>query len=305
MSRLPIAGELPANIEYVVGVDGGGSKTRARVIHVDGSLVGEGRAGASGLIAGVDNGWLSVQQAIMRAIQSSSDQNGLRVPLDRFAVGIGVAGANNDNWRNNLIASNPGFGALIVESDVLTALLGAHQSCPGSLVISGTGSIGQALHVDGNLITVGGWGFPSGDEGSGAAMGLKAINMTQHAADARRAHTPLTLAVMESVASTGSSLLDWCCRAGQFEFASLAPIVFEFEHDDELAAQILAETVVSVESLIDGADPTQQLPLVMYGSIGERLKDRFSPGIQERIVDPFGDAMDGAIALFSLRGNKL
>lgn len=305
MSRLPIAGELPANIEYVVGVDGGGSKTRARVIHVDGSLVGEGRAGASGLIAGVDNGWLSVQQAIMRAIQSSSDQNGLRVPLDRFAVGIGVAGANNDNWRNNLIASNPGFGALIVESDVLTALLGAHQSCPGSLVISGTGSIGQALHVDGNLITVGGWGFPSGDEGSGAAMGLKAINMTQHAADARRAHTPLTLAVMESVASTGSSLLDWCCRAGQFEFASLAPIVFEFEHDDELAAQILAETVISVESLIDGADPTQQLPLVMYGSIGERLKERFSPAIQERIVDPFGDAMDGAIALFSLRGNKL
>ena len=43
----------------------------------------------------------------------------------------------------------------------------------------GTGSVGEIKLADGRHVEVGGWGFPAGDEASGAWMGLRAINHVQ------------------------------------------------------------------------------------------------------------------------------
>ena len=60
---------LPAHIHYAIGVDGGGTSTRARVLHRSGVLVGEGRAGASGLMQGIPQAWRHVTQAIANAVE--------------------------------------------------------------------------------------------------------------------------------------------------------------------------------------------------------------------------------------------
>ncbi|BDT68390.1 glucosamine kinase GspK [Comamonadaceae bacterium OS-1] len=292
---------LPKDILYRVGVDGGGSSTRARITLANGTPLGEGKAGASGLMQGIPQAWRNIEWAMDRAAQAMAATD--LPPPDRHncAVGIGVAGFNNPQWRNAFLAANPGYAHLAVDTDVFTALLGAHQGQPGALVIAGTGTVAQARHADGRRMAAGGWGFPSGDEGGGAVLGLQAVHLAQQAIDGRRALSPLTTAVLQAIGPQAESLLAWCCTANQAAFATLAPLVFDCEAHDPAAAQLLADAVQALEALVAAVDPQGQLPLVVWGSVGQRLAPRFATAVQARLVPPRTDALQGALQLLALQ----
>lgn len=288
---------LPAHIHYAIGVDGGGTSTRARVWHRSGVLVGQGQAGASGLMQGVPQAWRHIAQAIALAVQDRLQPGWVAPRPEHCALGLGLAGANNALWHAQCLAAAPGYAHLRLASDADTALHGAHGGRPGALVIAGTGAIGLALGRDGQRRTVGGWGFPSGDEGSGADLGLHAVNLTQRALDGRHAPTPLTRSVYATLGGTPESLLAWCGAARQFEYASLAPTVFAHAPQDAEAERLLARAALNLEALATALDPDAALPLVLAGSIAQRLRPRLSPTTQQRVVPPQGDAMDGALVL--------
>ena len=288
---------LPAHIHYAIGVDGGGTSTRARVVHRSGVVVGEGKAGASGLMQGTPQAWHHIAEAIAHAVQGRLQADWPVPGTANIALGLGLAGANNADWNASCLAANPGYTRLVLESDALVALLGAHQGAPGALVIMGTGAIGLALQANGERTTTGGWGFPCGDEGSGADLGLQAVNLTQRAVDGRHAHTPLTRDVYATLGGTPQAMLAWCGAARQFAYATLAPKVFAHAEHDAEAAQMLARAAQSLESLATALDPTHTLPLAVAGSIAQRLLPRLSPAMVRRVVPAQGDAMDGALAL--------
>lgn len=299
---------LPHPIHYRIGIDGGGTSTRARLTLADGTVLGEGKAGASGLMQGISQAWRHIQQAIDDAVYHATLNGtlaGQPPPAPHHcALGIGIAGYNHAAWRATFLATNPGYTRLAVDTDAFTALLGAHRGQPGALVIAGTGTVAMALHADGSRTAAGGWGFPSGDEGGGAALGLRAINLAQRAADGRRAHSPLTLAVQQAVGLSENALLAWCCEANQNDFARLAPLVFDCEAHDTAAAQLLLDAVHDIERLALAVDRTHALPMVLRGSIGQRLSSRLAPIYQACLVTPQGDALDGALQLdFSPRSS--
>jgi glucosamine kinase len=294
---------LPSHIRYVVGVDCGGTSTRARLTHPDGVVLGEGWAGSSGLVQGIPQAWRHIQQAIDHAGESTRLSGASPPQPGNTAVGIGLAGFNNPTWRTQFLAANPGYTTLAVDTDVFTALLGAHQGHAGAVVILGTGSIGHALFADGRRTTAGGWGFPCGDEGGGAVLGLQAMRLTQHALDGRCPPSALAAAVQQLTGSTAQEVLDWSGRAGQREYATLAPLVFDCEDQDAAAAQLLREAVQVIVQLADALDPDGALPLVLRGSIGQRLAPRLAPATLARVVPALGDAMDGALRLFSFKGS--
>ncbi|WP_394788576.1 BadF/BadG/BcrA/BcrD ATPase family protein [Rhodoferax sp.] len=288
---------------YRIGVDGGGSSTRARLALADGSVLGEGQAGASGLVHGHVQAWQNIQLAIQQAVDHAVQANALQcLPTpdkSNSALGIGIAGFNNAAWRAQFLASNPGYSQLAADTDAFTALLGAHQGRPGALVIAGTGTVALALHADGTRKGAGGWGFPSGDDGGGAIIGMRAVNLAQHAADGLRPTGALVQAVLHSTGNSADALLDWCCAASQSDFATLAPLVFDCEDADPVAAQLLREAVQTLEQLAAAIDPDATLPLALWGSIGLRLASRLAPALQARLVQPQGDALDGALTLTS------
>lgn len=288
---------LPAQLHYAIGVDGGGTSTRARVVHRSGVVVGEGKAGASGLMQGTPQAWRHIAQAITLAVQGRLQVDWPVPTPANCALGLGLAGANNADWYAECLAANTGYTRLVLASDAVTALLGAHQGAPGALVIMGTGAIGLALQANGRHTTTGGWGFPCGDEGSGADLGLQAVNLTQRAVDGRHASTPLTRDVYETLGGTPESLLAWCGAARQFEYATLAPKVFAHAAHDAEAARLLARAAQSLEALATALDPAHTLPLAVAGSIAQRLLPQLSPAIAQRVVPAQGDAMDGALAL--------
>lgn len=288
---------LPAHIHYAIGIDGGGTSTRARVVHRSGVVVGEGKAGASGLTQGIGRAWRHIEEAISKATGGRL-QAGWPEPVPaNCALGLGLAGANNAAWQAECLAADPGYASLKLESDAVTALLGAHGGHPGALVIVGTGAVGLALLPDGQRRSSGGWGFPSGDEGSGADLGLQAVNLTQRALDGRTLPGPLTLAVLQATGGTPEALLAWCGAAGQGEYASLTPLIFLHEASDPDAARLLERALHQLEALARAVDPTHTLPLVVAGSVGQRLAPRLCALVGACVVPPQGDAMDGALTL--------
>ena len=288
---------LPPHLHYAIGVDGGGTSTRARVVHRSGVVVGEGRAGPSGLMQGVEQAWRHIGQAIQAAVAGRLQPGWAPPERAHCALGLGLAGASVPEWFAQCLAADPGYGRVVLATDAHTALLGAHAGKPGALAIMGTGAVGLALGADGQTRTTGGWGFPSGDEGSGADLGLHAINLTQRAVDGRLEHGPLTRAVLAQIGGTPERLLAWCTAATQFSYATLAPLVFDHEASDVHAARLVERARISLESLLQALDPGHSLPLVVAGSIGQRLVPRLPAMVSGALVAPQGDAMDGALAL--------
>jgi glucosamine kinase len=281
-------------IDYLIGVDGGGSGTRALVRRVRGEVAGSGTSGPSALGQGIGQAWENVLAAARRAFEAA----GVAVPpWDRCALAAGLSGVSHAPWRDEFLSRDPGFARLAAETDSFTMLLGAHGGQPGAIVIAGTGSIAEALRADGSRATVGGWGFRVDDEGSGGWLGLKAVRHGLAAFDGRANPSPLARRVWMHCGDERETLQAWCSASGQFEFAQLARAVFECESTDPVAARLLQQATEALEDLALAIDPRGRLPLAIAGSIGERLAPRMRPAIRARVVSAQAGAAEGALML--------
>lgn len=281
-------------VEYLIGVDGGGSGTRALVHRTDGQAVGAGRSGPSALGQGIPQAWDNVLLAARRGFETA----GLPVPSwSRCALAAGLSGVSHAPWRDEFLALDPGFARLEADTDSFTMLLGAHGGQPGVIVIAGTGSIAEALRADGLRATVGGWGFRVDDEGSGGWLGLQAVRHGLAAFDGRVNASPLARRVWMHCGDERETLQEWCSVSGQFEFAQLARAVFECEATDPVAARMLQDATQALEDLALAIDPRGRLPLAIAGSIGERLAPRMRPALRGRLVPAQAGAAEGALML--------
>ena len=281
-------------VDYLIGVDGGGSGTRALVHRVSAEVVGTGQAGPSALQQGIPQAWDNVLAAVRRGFESAGVAP---PPWQRCALVAGLSGVSHAPWRDEFLAGNPGFAVLDAETDSFTMLMGAHGGQPGAILIAGTGSIAEALRPDGSRATVGGWGFRVDDEGSGGWLGLMAVRHGLAAFDGRVNASPLARRVWMHCGDERESLQEWCSSAGQFEFAQLARAVFECEATDPAAARLLEQATTALEDLALAIDPRGRLPLAVSGSIGERLAPRMRPFVRSRIVPAKAGAADGALVL--------
>jgi glucosamine kinase len=277
---------------WCVGIDGGGTSTRAVVADGQGRVLGRGESGASALGQGAEQAWRHIAEAVARA-----DVAGLT--LQDCALGLGLSGTGVPAQLQAFVRADPGVARFSLVTDGLAALLGAHGGRPGALLISGTGSVAEALLPDGSRRLVGGWGWQIGDEGSGAWLGQQAMKLAQAAYDDRAPAGALAQAVWQQVGRTREALLGFCAQAGQAGYASLAPLVFEHEAADPAAAGLLDAAARALETLAVAVHPT--LPLALAGSIALRLGHRFGPAVQARRVDPQGDAALGALRLIHPR----
>lgn len=285
-------------VEFLLGVDGGGTGTRVIMARPDGSLLARGEAGPSALGQGISAAWVQVQKAIAAAFA----QAGMAQPLtpsdwQRCAMAAGLSGVHNLQQRDAFQAELPPFAKVILETDGYTMLVGAHTGKPGLIVAAGTGSVGEVLHADGSHAVVGGWGFPVGDEGSGSWLGIHAVRIAQAAMDGRATAGPLARKVWGFCGATRQEMAAWCAKAGQFAYAQVAPLVFECEDTDPLAANLLDQAARDLESVAYALDPARSLPVAICGSIGNRLKSRMAPALRGRCVEAAMGPAEGALWL--------
>jgi glucosamine kinase len=275
-------------VRWCVGIDGGGTSTRALIADAGGRIVGRGEAGASALNQGVEQAWRHIAEAVAKAGVPG-------LALADCAFGLGLSGTGVPAQLQAFVAADPGVARFSLVTDGLVALLGAHGGEAGALLISGTGSVAEALLPDGSRRMVGGWGWQIGDEGSGAWLGQQAMKLAQAAYDERAPRGALAENVYAVVGASREQLLAFCATAGQGGYAGLARLVFDNAAQDPLAAALLDEAARALDALAAALHPT--LPLALAGSIALRLADRLSPAVQARRVPPQGEPVAGALWL--------
>jgi N-acetylglucosamine kinase-like BadF-type ATPase len=181
--------------KLVVGVDGGGTRTRAAILDGD-RVLGEGTSGPSNpLRVGIANGAAAIREAIDKACSAARIDRD-----DLIAAGIGLAGVRRKDIRTRMrevLIETLEIKNIELMTDGDIALYGATDGAPGIVVISGTGSICCGVNRQGKHVYAGGWGPVAGDEGSGSWIARRALQAVAHASDERGPRTALTAAACE------------------------------------------------------------------------------------------------------------
>jgi glucosamine kinase len=278
---------------FLIGIDGGGSGTRVVLGDAQGRELAQAASGPSGLGLGIERAWQSIETACREAFERA----GLALDWSSSVLGCGLAGVNNRDWLAEFRAHAPAVRGLAVESDAYTTVLGAHGGEPGVIVALGTGSVAAVLDGDGVCRLVSGYGYPSGDEASGAWLGLRAIVHAQQALDGRVPVDELVHALLAHVgAQDRDGLVVWLCDANQTAYASLAPIVIA-HRTHAFSARLLAEAGVEIGKMIDALDPSAALPVSLCGGLGGPLREFVPQAYQARLRAPLADSAHGALQL--------
>lgn len=234
-------------MKIVLGVDGGGTRTRASILAGE-QVLAHGESGSiKRLRVGAEAAEANLR-ALLKDIYAQAGLAGVR------AASVGVASASMPGTAEWIGAVLREFGAerWEVVGDEVIALDAAFSGGPGILQIAGTGSntIGRA--PDGSRESAGGWSSRLGDEGSGYWIGLHSVRRALKAYD-REEPTEILKRVGE-IWSTSSleDLINLGDSTPGPDFAALAPAVNELaESGDAVALGVLRQAAADlVESVL-------------------------------------------------------
>ena len=177
---------------YVLGIDGGGTKTQAAIVDETGHVRGVGLGGPSNYDdIGANRARANIAQAVTAACAPAGCE-----PAPFAAAFLGLAGIVSPADRAVVqgIAADLRLAPLDrvgVDHDCRIALAGGLSGRPGIVLIAGTGSSCYGRNAAGGDWRAGGWGSQIGDEGSGYWLGLHALQSAVRAYDGRGPATRL------------------------------------------------------------------------------------------------------------------
>ncbi len=280
-----------------VGVDGGATKTLLRLEDAGGHLLGQGHGGASNIRLSVEGSWQSIHEALAQALS----QAGLSLDGNRYRLycGAGLAGSEIAAARDRFLATAHPFARLVLRSDGYTACLGAHGGGDGAVIAVGTGTIGFQVEA-GQESRVGGWGFPHGDEGGGARLGLEAVRHTLQWLDGRAPADPLLEAVQARFDGDLSRLVTWANDARATEFGQIAPLVIEHAgRGTPLALSLMREAAGELDRIgrALAAKSRRPLPCCLLGGLAQHVEPWLEPALRARLVPGQHDTVQGALIM--------
>jgi N-acetylglucosamine kinase-like BadF-type ATPase len=184
----PGAGE---GARWLMGIDGGGTKTLAAVLDVQEGRVHLAHDGPSNPdSAGVQ----SAGNALLASAAAAAQAAGIE-PAQLHAAVLAIAGTDTQSVERHVHATAP--QSWIVVNDVVGAWATATGAAPGLAVISGTGSNVFGVGADGRCWRAGGWGHVLGDEGSGYWIGVRSLSAVLHDRDGSGPATMLSDAALQ------------------------------------------------------------------------------------------------------------
>jgi len=283
---------MGTNSTTYLGIDGGGTRCRARIEDKNGWPLGESNSGPATTRIGVEKTWRS----IMEATEAAAANAGLaRADFARMHAAIGLAGLGRRGAEAALNKITHPFASVIFISDGMAACLGAHSGTDGAIVVTGTGSVGVGL-IGGREIRLAGYGFPVSDEGSGADIGLQVVRLALRAADRRGELTPLLSEVLDAFDHDPYQAVAWSEEARATDYAAFAPIVIRHANQgDPIGRRIVERAADPIGDLLDLflARGIERLSLV--GGLADAIKPWLTPDLRERLKRPYADAAAGAL----------
>jgi glucosamine kinase len=275
-----------------LGVDGGATRSRARLRDADGKLLAE----ATGSAANIHVDFDAARAALRALVDATLINAGLnQADAESIAMGLGLAGFKGDSDQARVAAAFPGFLRVRAGNDATTACVGAHAGADGGLIIAGTGSAAVA-RVRNKETIIGGRGFALGDDGSGSHIGLEAMRAAMRAYDRIGPESALTQDLISHFSNDPVAMMNWALSAKPGDFGGFAPRVFEHAAShDPIALEIVRTAARAIGVLTRRVVALGAERVALVGGVGEALRPYFEPDIAARLKPPVYDPTDGAI----------
>jgi N-acetylglucosamine kinase-like BadF-type ATPase len=230
----------------VLGIDGGGTRTRAFIVegervlaHAESGSIKRLRVGAKASEANL--------RALLKEVYAQAGVSGVR------AATVGVASASMPGVKEWILAVFQDFGVERAEvvGDEVIALDAAFHGGPGILQIAGTGSNTVGRAPDGSRESAGGWSSRLGDEGSGYWIGVNSVRRALHAHD-REQPTQILRKVGEIWGTPNlADLINLGDSTPGPDFAALAPAISELAlAGDPVAKAVLAQAAADLVEFV-------------------------------------------------------
>ena len=280
--------------QFFIGVDGGGTRCRARIRDQSGKFLGEAVGGSANIYQNFDGALAEITATADEAAKSAG------LHTKDLHAGLGLAGLVTSVGAERIAKAHLPFASVTSDNDAYVACLGAFTGGDGGIVIAGTGSIGFAL-IGGVRHMVGGWGFALGDHGSGAWAGHHAVRRAALAIDGLLQPTQLIESVWDNVGHTRFDVSRWSEKATPKDYAQMAPLVFECAaKGDVVGMTIVIEGAAAISTLARALLARGAGRVSLLGGLSGVYPPYLDADVKKALTTPIADAMDGAIIMARL-----
>lgn len=281
---------------YFLGIDGGGSKCKARLENANGDLLSEFTSGPANPSRDYDLTVSSLREAIQGVYLEA--KLALSETKNTYAT-VGLAGVNIASCLNKMTQWQHPFASLDLTTDLHIACVGAHAKATGAIVIIGTGSSGLICQ-GGAQIEFGGHGFLLGDKGSGAWFGAQSVSYALECLDGIKNNSLFIDAILQqSKCNTSNQLVESFMRASPSEFARFAPLVFDFaeKYRDPVAVALVQQGADYVNTLCKVMLDHKPSRFAFIGGLAPKIIPWLESDIQSQLSAPLNPPEVGAILL--------
>ena len=255
---------------YIIGIDGGGTKTVGMLTTATGQKLAQVQSGPSNYHV---VGQTETQAVLKNVVEELCEKAGIpSTSVIHYCLGMAGLGRAEDKKVIGRICDELGIREnRILTHDAHIALVGGIEKQHGVIVISGTGAIVYGINADGKEARASGWGYLLGDEGSGYDIAINGLRAVARAADGRGRPTKLTNRILNALTlNAPSDLIRWVHAASRDTVAQLAEIVFDTaQTGDATAEQIVdgaaAELVCAASSVIEQLACVAAFDIVLSG----------------------------------------
>ena len=279
---------VDTSIMYIIGIDGGGTKTSGILAMGTGQHLAQAQSGPANYHV---VGEVKTQAVLEDLIGELYAKAGIpRTSPVRFCLGMAGLGRAADREVIGRICDEIGICKnRVLTHDAHIALVGGTEKQAGVIVISGTGAIVYGINADGREARASGWGYLLGDEGSGYNIAIKGLQAIARAADGRGDQTELTDRILKRLElNEPSELIRWTYAASRGTIAELAEVVFNTAKTRDTVAECIVdeavdELVCASVSVIEQLEFTEPFDIVLSGGnlihqtvFADKLRHRFT-----------------------------
>jgi len=268
-------------LDYILGVDGGGTRTIVQVADLSGEVVAESESGSSNYKSvGIKIAKENINKAVFKVIDLLNNSKEFTFKNACFGLSGNDSCEDRDIYHKIIFNSkikdylNP--ASTIICNDTRIGLAAGSNSKNGIMIICGTGSNCYGINEEGKEAKVNGWDYILGDEGSGYAVGIKALRALMKAYDGRGENTLLFKTILEDLnIKNVSELIRWAYidSFSKDKIAAIAKTVCRTaEMGDRISIKILEEeameainSVTVVANKLNIAD--KKFDLVFVGNL--------------------------------------
>lgn len=268
-------------MRYLMGVDGGGSKTYTVITDEYGNKVGEGLSGRGNhQDVGIETALLNIKNSIEKALTTA----GLQYKDISFTQ-FGLAGADREK---DFAILRPALGTLPIKSwdvvcDTFEGLRIGSENNIGVVLVCGSGTNAAGRNKEGKVVQIGGMGYLYGDAAGGTLMARETFRLAVRSWEQREIPSKLTekVSTFFGFHTIEQLVHDFLDRDINDVPGELTIVLHEAAAEgDHLAIQLLRKTGdelgIAANSVIKrlGNFGSGTIPVVLVGSVLQKGRDQ-------------------------------